>query len=257
MLQALFNIGRNSVKRKNFTVMSGKVLRRLKEAANKDEKHDFMSWYKTYAEPYEEFTKALDADLWNEALKASAAIKKAGEKKLETLGLDLGGGGNYPMLYFFTRYLKAQTVVETGVAAGWSSQAILKALKENGKGQLYSSDFPYFRYKNPEELVGYIVNKTLKKDWHLFIDGDQNNLPQIAEQLDKPIDLFQYDSDKSYEGRTLALKILAPHLTEKTTIIFDDIQDNAHFKDHVETTGAPFKIFEFEGKYIGLIAPYL
>jgi hypothetical protein len=35
--------------------------------------------------------------------------------------------------------------------AGFSSSAILTALKENGEGILYSSDFPYFRIKNPEK----------------------------------------------------------------------------------------------------------
>ena len=57
--------------------------------------------------------------------------------------MSLGGGGNFILLYFLTRKFN-KVVVETGVAAGWSSLAILGAFEKNGEGKLYSSDFPYF-----------------------------------------------------------------------------------------------------------------
>ena len=54
-------------------------------------------------------------------------------KKLSKLEVSLGGGGNYILLYFLIIKFKPQNVVETGVAAGWSSLFILRALKKNGK----------------------------------------------------------------------------------------------------------------------------
>ncbi len=258
MLQKLINIGTNSLKRHNMPVMLGKVFTRLKE--NKTAANDSTQatkWAASHAESLNDFIKTLNAPLWEDTKKTCATLADNAQKKLDKLGLDLGGGGHYPLLYFITRHFAPQTVIETGVAAGWSSKAILTALKDNGTdGKLYSSDFPYFRYKNPEKLVGYVVDEELKENWTLFIDGDQNNLPRIIKSLTAPVDILHYDSDKSVEGRNFAYELIAPKLTNKAIVIFDDIQDNLHFKDFVESKKLIYKIFEFEGKYIGLTGPY-
>ncbi|MEZ5813725.1 MAG: class I SAM-dependent methyltransferase [Alphaproteobacteria bacterium] len=250
----LLNIAANSLKGRNFTVMTGKVMRRFSERGNESQKQTITAWCKQHQEPLEPFLKNLDPALFEETEKTCTQIKQKAQQKLSALGMDLGGGGNYPLLYFFTRYLKPQNILETGVAAGWSSQAILTALKTNDQNaHLYSSDFPYFRYKNPEKLVGYIVDDSLKTNWTLMIDGDENNIPALLKAL-KPgkIDLFHYDSDKSYAGRENAYKAVQPALNKNALIIYDDIQDNAHFMDWVAKENRPFKVFEFEGKYIGL-----
>lgn len=258
-MSKLVNICANSLKRKNLMVMADKVLKRLKEKDEAQKHDEVLSWCAQHQEPLDDFLRALNADLFNEAQTACVQIKTEAEAKLSALGLDLGGGGNYPLLYFLVRHLKARNVLETGVAAGWSSQAILTALKTNANnGQLFSSDFPYFRYKNPEQYVGYVVNTDLKANWHLEINGDQNNIPLLLSRLNaEKIDLFHYDSDKSYEGRTKAYEKVQPHLSENAVIIFDDIQDNAHFMDWVNMTQQPFKVFEFEGKFIGLTGSIL
>lgn len=256
MLKRILNIGQNAFRRQNFRIMAGKVLIRIKENAAKVHLEDVRNWCQNHSQPCDDFLRTLEADLWAETLKARQSIETAAQKKLQVLGLDLGGGGNYPMLYFFTRYLKPKTVVETGVAAGWSSQAILSALKVNGGGSLYSSDFPYFRYKDPEKLVGYIVDEDLKDNWTLCIDGDKNNLPVIAAQCGS-VDLFHYDSDKSYEGRVFAIQKIAPLLTDNSLVIFDDIQDNFHFRDYMKDKHWPMRVFEFGGKFIGLTGPAL
>ena len=35
--------------------------------------------------------------------------------------------------------------------------------------------------------------------------------------------------------------------------IFDDIQNNLHFKDYVESNNKKFRIFKYKGKYLGII----
>ena len=238
-------------------VMLGKVMTRLKERSAANDSALATKWAAGQAESLEDFVTNLDASLWQETQSTCKEIATKAQEKLDALGMDLGGGGHYPLLYFLTRHLNPQSVVETGVAAGWSSQGILTALqKNNAAGKLYSSDFPYFRYKNPEELVGYVVDDDLKQNWSLHIDGDQNNLPKIIQALESPVDLFHYDSDKSVEGRHFAYDLIAPRLTDNAIVIFDDIQDNLHFKDFVTESAKPYKIFEFEGKYIGLTGPY-
>ena len=253
MLSKLMNIGANSLKRRNFGVMAGKVIVRLKERRAMQEAQSVLEWCARHAESYEDYACGLDAGLWAETQEVCAKLEKAAQEKLDNLGLDLGGGGHYPLLYFITRFLKARNVIETGVAAGWSSYALLLALEKNAEGgNLYSSDFPYFRYKDPEKYVGYVVEERLKAGWHLFIDGDRNNIPQILAQTG-PVDLFHYDSDKSIEGRRYALDAVKPKLSEHAIVIFDDIQDNDHFIRLVEEKKLSFRIFGFGGKYIGLI----
>ena len=36
-------------------------------------------------------------------------------------------------------------------------------------------------------------------------------------------------------------------------MIFDDIQDNLHFKDLIEQSNEDYCIIEFKGKYLGII----
>lgn len=173
---------------------------------------------------------------------------------MQKIEFDLGGGGYVPALYFITRYMRPDCIVETGVSAGYSSSAFLSAIKVNGMGRLYSSDFPHFRLLNPEQYIGVLVEEELKDNWDLFIDGDQANIPRILEQIDHHIDLFHYDSDKTYSGRKFAMTAVEQKLCPSSLILMDDIQDNSFFHDYVEDKGCPTcRIYEFEGKYVGLI----
>ena len=168
--------------------------------------------------------------------------------------------GGYPdalslLLYFLAIKLKPNVIVETGVAAGWSSLAFLRALRKNGKGKLYSSDFPYFRLDNPEQYIGYLAKNEINKiNWFLDIRGDDLAIPEILKRLgENNIDLFHYDSDKSYSGRDKVLKNLNSKINSKTIVIFDDIQDNLHFKNLTEKMKKEYCIIEFNGKYLGII----
>ena len=167
----------------------------------------------------------------------------------------MGGGGLYPVLFFLTLYRKPRVILETGVAAGFSSKTFLSALKENGMGTLYSSDFPYFRIANPEKYIGILVDEDLKDNWHLFIEGDKKNIPAILSEIDK-IDLFHYDSDKSYDSRVYTFNLIKDKLHKDSYILFDDIQNNNHFKDMVLKNKYDYYVFEFEGKHVGLIYNY-
>lgn len=129
----------------------------------------------------------------------------------------------------------------------------LQALRENNKGVLHSSHFPYFRLPNSEQYIGILVDKELRKQWNLYTNGDEKNLPKILSQVDK-IDIFHYDSDKSYSGRDYAISVIEDKMGNQGIIIMDDIQDNSFFHDYVTQKDiSSWKIFEAERKYIGLI----
>lgn len=214
-----------------------------------------LDWIRDNQVSFKAWAQNLDSELWKESEAFSATLKSDAQKTLASIPVKLGGGGLYPILYFLTRYRKPQVIVETGVAAGFSSKTFLSALKRNGGGHLYSSDFPYFRIAEAEKYIGILVDESLKKDWSLYIEGDSKNIPRILAEIDR-IDLFHYDSDKSYESRTRIFRMIESRLHSESYIMFDDIQNNNHFRDMVKSQSLDFYVFEFEGKHVGLIYNY-
>jgi predicted O-methyltransferase YrrM len=65
-----------------------------------------------------------------------------------------GGSGDIGLLYFFVRVLKHEVVLEAGVSVGFSSHAILHALRGNRSGTAHSSDSPYPFIKDAHRYVG-------------------------------------------------------------------------------------------------------
>lgn len=220
---------------------------------SKREKQRDLEWISKNQISFEDWAIKINPETWKEAVVFSEKLKADAKVTLATVPFKLGGAGLYQVLYFLTLYRKPEVIVETGVAAGFSSKTFLSAIRKNGFGKLYSSDFPYFRLPNPEKYVGILVDEDLKKDWHLFIDGDKTNMPLILSKIDK-IDMFHYDSDKTYAAREYTFELIKSKLKKDAYILFDDIQDNNHFKDFVQKNKCDFHVFEFGGKFVGLIS---
>lgn len=235
-----------------FIVMLKKIRKRIADTKGSLADAENIKWLRRNSIPLEDYTQKLDPALWEESLRCSAEIRTRAERIPNGIEFDLGGGGAYPLLYFLTRFHRPDMVVETGVAAGFSSSAILTALQANDCGVLHSSDFPYFRIRDPKKYIGIVVDDSLKTRWELYTAGDDKNLPMITSRV-KQIDLFHYDSDKSYQGRAKAMSSVSPKLAAKSVVLMDDIQDNSFFADYVRQHDMPYKIFEFEGKYVGMI----
>jgi len=211
-----------------------------------------LAWAKANVRSTDDYFKDLDRQIWEESLMVSREIALHAKEVFSNVQLDLGGGGAYPILYFLTRKMNSKTIIETGVAAGWSSLSILMAIERNANnGTLFSSDFPLFRYSNPENVIGILVPEKLKENWNLDIRGDAFALPQFIREI-HGIDIFHYDSEKSYRGRQRAWELVAKSLSNNAAVLFDDIQNNFHFRDLVEKIGVDYHVFEFQGKYIGL-----
>lgn len=242
------NVARNALRPSYLPVMLGKVRARLRPT-HRDEA---LAWAAARAESVDAFAEALDAGLWAEAGAWAEAFEPEARDRLAAIGVPLGGGGHHRLLHFLTRLRRPETVVETGVAAGWSSAAVLAAIATNGHGALWSSDFPYFRLEDPERYVGCIVPEEHRAGWHLYLRGDRANLTEILGRCG-PVALFHYDSDKSYEGRTFGMDALEPHLTADAVIVCDDIDDNTWFRDWVTRRGVAHRVFERGGKYVGLV----
>jgi predicted O-methyltransferase YrrM len=248
----IFNIARNAFRRG----YGGEMLRKLwvrwhdKSRATRDE---CVEWCRRRQVDAAHWARSIDARLWTEAEAFFREQQEVAGHKSRELGLRVGGAGFYELLYFLVRLVRPEVIVETGVAFGFSSRAFLRALAKNGaqSARLYSSDFPYFRLTDPERIIGCLVEPELRAHWSLLIGSDRDNLKRIADDVPR-IDLLHYDSDKSYSGREFALRTLGPKLAEGALILFDDIQDNSHFRDFVERQGRPYLVFESGGKWIGL-----
>jgi predicted O-methyltransferase YrrM len=246
---------RNMLHPRYALVIADKVLSRAAER-----KHSIGSgagpWAETEAVDAAAFAVGLSPHLWVEAEAFGRDFSETASAKLAHLEVKLGGGGHYPLLYFLTRLLRPEFVVETGVAAGFSSAAVLTALQMNGTGELWSSDLPYFRLDQPKKFVGYLVDGDLRDGWRLFVDGDRVNLPIIVSELSR-IDLLHYDSDKSFRGRKFAMDLLLPLLAPTALVMMDDIQDNGYFQQLVAQRCWNYLVVSFAGKFVGLTGPGL
>lgn len=156
------------------------------------------------------------------------------QKKADSCPVEMGGDANVDLLYWLSDHLKVQKVLETGVAYGWSSLALLLALISiHDESLLISTDMPYPGQRN-DNYVGLVVPDTLKLHWQIIKQADREAIPQALKKLDI-IDLCHYDSDKSYEGRMWAYPRLWNHLKSGGYFISDDIHDNYAFRDFCDS----------------------
>lgn len=188
----------------------------------------------------------IDIDPFN---KDFAEILKEAERKQNECPIKMGGAGALELIYYSAEFTGAKSIVETGVAYGWSSLAALLSL-EKRNGKLYSSDMPYLA-QDGDQYVGYVVPENIKPNWKLFRFADKESLPKIFEE-NSSFDVVHYDSDKSYNGRIWAYTELYKHLRNGGVFISDDIGDNSAYQDFCEKNNIETTVVEYEGKYIGV-----
>jgi predicted O-methyltransferase YrrM len=165
----------------------------------------------------------------------------------------MGGPGDFRLVYFLTRHLRPTVVLETGVAAGFTSAAILVAIERNGDGTLFSSDLPYMGSAEARDEVGRVVEPRLRDGWTLALGGDRANFAEFLPRIEH-VDLLHYDSDKSVAGRKYALDALDAKLTPASVVVMDDIADNTFFRDWVTRDARPHRVFHRGGSYyVGLV----
>ncbi len=241
---------RNALRPGYAKVMLQKVTRRF--SPRERTRREAIAWAAQYRTNARAWCEAHDPELAAEAKEFATTLRARAAQLRQETGLRIGGGARAELLYFLTRLTQPNVVVETGVAAGFSSMAFLAAMERNGHGRLYSSDFPYFRADNPEEYVGILVPQEFRANWTLLLKGDEANLPQILEAIDH-IDFYHYDSDKSYAGRQFGIDVVQSKLAPKAVVMMDDIIDNVFFRDYVDRTNVPFIVFGSGEHCVGAI----
>lgn len=163
----------------------------------------------------------------------------------------MGGAGAIDLLYNLCEASQSCKVLETGVAYGWSTFAILLSLNSRPKSSLISVDMPYAKARN-ESFVGTVVPDHLRNAWTLLRESDFTGIPKAISTL-KEIDLCHYDSDKSYLGRKRSYKLIWKALKKGGLFISDDIGDNIGFKEFCESVALKPIIVSWNNKYIGIL----
>jgi predicted O-methyltransferase YrrM len=164
------------------------------------------------------------------------------------------GAADLDLLYAVAEHVEARRVIETGVALGWSSLAILLSLRNRPGSLLISTDMP-LPGLNTEAYVGCVVPSEFQVQWSLRKRPDRQALPGALRELG-PLDMCHYDSDKSYEGRAWAYPLLWRALRPGGVFISDDVGDNLAFCDFARSSNAEPLIVQLDQgsvtKYVGI-----
>lgn len=164
----------------------------------------------------------------------------------------MGGEGAINFIYDLVNNSQAKKILETGVAYGWSSLAILLAIKDRHNAVLISNDMPYINMEN-NDYVGCIIPDFLKDNWQLQRLPDVKGIPLALKKLNYSIDFCHYDSDKSYTARMWASPLIWNTLNGGGFFVADDINDNLAFKHFSEAVQRTPVIIEHHGKYVGVL----
>jgi predicted O-methyltransferase YrrM len=222
------------------------------DAARRMERIEAAVWCDKCAVSLNESTNKLPFKLELRDPKAEhSEIFRGAQARVDACPTKLGGAGNLTLLYSMALALRASSVVETGVAYGWSSLALLLAMKDDAGAKLASVDLPYLQRRN-DDWVGIAVPHDIRRNWHLLRMADREGLPR-ALAITGPLDLAHYDSDKSREGRHFAYGALWAALRPGGVLISDDIGDNFAFRDFACEIGQEPIILRQDAKYQGIL----
>ena len=123
------------------------------------------------------------------------------------------------------------TVVETGVAQGVTTRAILSAMDDNGVGRLYSVDLPVL-FADEDDFVGRLVPEELRTRWDLELGPSRQLLPSLVSRA-APLDIFLHDADHTYPSQMEEYRTAWPALRSGGILISDDV-GNPAFVDFAE-----------------------
>lgn len=229
------------------------VLRREKNGALENSSEEAALWCReNCVQTGEALNKLVSMQQYTELADLYPGEIKAATISADASPVKMGGGGAASFIYHLVKKSNAGKILETGVAYGWSSLAILLAIKDNESGSLISNDMPYVNMGN-EDYVGCAVPRELRDKWDLQRLPDVKGIPLALKKFSNSIDFCHYDSDKSYMGRMWASPLLWNALKKGCFFVSDDINDNLAFKHFCESVDRKPVIVEHLGKYVGVI----
>ena len=190
------------------------------------------------------------------SLEASLAEQLAGDRE--------GLGDPYPadfkasqtlarLCWLVVRLLRPEVVVETGVAAGYTSAHIAAALEENGHGELHSID-PVQGGPQFEDAVGWLVPEAVRHRHTIHRGRSRRVLGPLTRRL-QPVGVFVHDGLHTEPTMRWELRTVTPSLAPRAAVLMDDAELNAAFADWAaESRAGEWSLVqtEFPGHWCGL-----
>ena len=140
--------------------------------------------------------------------------------------------------YLACRALQPRVALETGVAYGVTTSFVLKAMAQQGTGELLSIDLPPLG-SAADSFVGFLVPEELRSRWRLYRGQSKRVLPALLRNLES-VDLFIHDSLHTYRNMTWEFKEAWSRLRKGGLLISDDVNQNCAFDDFVEEVSPLF-----------------
>ena len=145
--------------------------------------------------------------------------------------------GTHGIVFMMVRKFKPDTIIETGIAHGYSAEIILKALSLNGRGRLKSIDIDQkVHIEDIEVDVGWVVSPSLRDRWEVMIGDSKVLLDTITDQPD----IFIHDSLHTEDHMLFEYSWAKNHLKTNGFLISDDIDRNRAWQIF-HTTNKDFK----------------
>lgn len=149
------------------------------------------------------------------------------------------------LVYCLAVCLRPETVVEVGVARGVTTRTLLVALRRNGRGHLYSVEFPSLRRGYVRE-VGELVTAELQSRWTLLWGPSQRQLPRVLRTVGV-VGLFVHDGAHTYHIQRADYRNAMRHLGADGVLVSDDV-NNDSFVESAEAHGLTWMLAEQPGK---------
>ncbi|WP_418281970.1 class I SAM-dependent methyltransferase [Halorubrum sp. DTA98] len=181
-----------------------------------DSEHKYQEYRKEFEDFVASQTDADDIDLWFSDIPGGISFREGA------------------LYYSVVRELEPDYVVETGVANGNSSAAVLAALERNENGTLYSVDLPFEETTIEQDQIigdslGNLVPDEFRHRWDFRKGYSQELLPELFLEIDE-IDVFIHDSDHSAPCMMFEYELAWTWLRTGGVLISDDINQNDAFR---------------------------
>jgi Methyltransferase domain len=163
---------------------------------------------------------------------------------LRTKRLDIGRGafGGWDdgdsllvrLAWCLVAHLRPGRIVETGVARGMTTRALLEGLEHNGAGHLWSIDLPPLLEHALATETAAAVPERLYDRWTLRHGSSRRVLPGLVAELGS-IELFVHDSMHTTRNLRFELEHIWPALAAGGVALLDDVEKNAAIRDFLES----------------------
>jgi Methyltransferase domain len=148
-------------------------------------------------------------------------------------GWDDGDSRLVRLAWCLVAHLRPENVVETGVARGLTSRALLEGLERNDNGHLWSIDLPPLLEHGLAEETGIAVPERLHPRWTLVSGSSRSALPELVGRLGE-IQLFVHDSMHTTRNVRFELEQVWPALAPGGVALIDDVEKNSAMGDFLQ-----------------------